>query len=145
MDNENAYIGIETKVYGRIMSTIGSVRTEAGGMIGGYNGVVTEFYYDDPCGRKNVDDYVHIPNVNHMNQILEDWYARNIEFMGIIHSHPADMKTLSFTDIRYAQKLIKDNDMNYVLFPIIVMETVPVLKMYRVDLCSVVEMKVVIV
>ena len=132
MDNENAYIGIETKVYGRIMSTIGSVRPEAGGMIGGYNGVVTEFYYDNPCGRKNVDDYVYIPNVNHMNQILEDWYARN-------------MKTLSFADIRYAQKLIKDNDMNYVLFPIIEMETVPVLKMYRVDLCTVVEMKVVIV
>lgn len=57
------------KAYSNIVSHLSTIPFEAGGILGGYNGIITEFYFDD---EDNSGHDFYIPNVCSLNsKIME--------------------------------------------------------------------------
>lgn len=92
------YLYIEENTYNNIMDTVGAVSPETGGIVGGNDGVITNFYYD--INARN-EENTYTPSLD-VNKVIREWNQYGIEFMGIIHSHPVDRQSLSSADIRYA-------------------------------------------
>jgi len=110
---------INNHIYNKILSKCSSISTEAGGIIGGNNGIVTIFYFDKGIER-NIPGY-YIPNVDLFNLHLSKWQKRNIDFYGIIHSHKNDYENLSSSDKNYIRAIMKamPNEICFLYFPIV--------------------------
>ena len=96
---------------------------EQGGILGMKNGVICEYYHDDYSSV--TDRAVYEPDVNVLNQIIEEWYENDIQFAGVIHSHLIGQNTLSSGDKDYIKKLFKSMPecIDELYFPIIIPET----------------------
>lgn len=97
MSNRN--ILMTKEVYDQILDTIAAQPPETGGVLGRKNGIICKYFYD---GNADINQYRYVPNVEKINKILDQWLKDDIEFAGIIHSHPEDVNELSYADIHYA-------------------------------------------
>lgn len=86
---------IKKDVFKKIASTVGTAKPETGGALGIKNGVVCEFYFDENSTRY---DGEYSPNTDDINSKLIEWSKRDIDFAGIIHSHPNGVLELSDGD-----------------------------------------------
>ena len=109
-----------------------AVPPETGGIIGGRNGVVTEYIQDRSSHRMDVG--IYIPNVVFLNRCIRDWMDKGIIFMGLVHSHPLDQPELSSGDMIYISEVIKNAGEQVLYFPIVLPKytVVP----YAVSVCD---------
>lgn len=130
-------VRITQSVYTEIMNTIGNYAPETGGALGEKNGVICRYFFDEKAiGNKNS----YSPTTDSINEVIDEWEKDEIRFAGIIHSHPGTMKRLSYADVYYAQCLLKQNETESILFPIVVHGVGIRICMYKVFLgCDVKE------
>lgn len=109
-------IQITQEVINQIQKTIGTYPIETGGIIGGSDTCINHFCFDD---HKSENSYV--PNVSFLNEIITEWASEDVEFLGIIHSHPDFSSGPSLEDLQYAVELKKRNPfINRLFFPIVI-------------------------
>lgn len=107
-------------VYKQVVQTTPLVPPETGGILGvNYKNIITEYYQD--FGTHDSKDFCYIPNVDNFNLIINMWYQKGIQFVGIYHSHNDYDTTLSFKDIKYIKDiLISIRDITNILyFPLV--------------------------
>ena len=108
MSNRN--ILMTKEIYDQILDTIAAQPPETGGVLGRKNGIICKYFYDG--------------NADITNTILDQWLKDDIEFAGIIHSHSEDVNALSYADIHYARKILQENSLEYVIFPLVVRKNI---------------------
>ena len=96
---------ITNEIFLDILSSFPSAPPECGGIIGGKDGVISEFCFDNTGSEKQA---VYEPNADYLNRIIEDWSRSGIVFYGIIHSHMKNEPDLSNGDIAYIQLVMSD-------------------------------------
>lgn len=79
--------------------TLPSVPPEIGGLLGGHGGTIDTWYRDRSA--PVLERAIYIPNLQCLNQQLARWKIRQIDFMGIFHSHPKGEQQLSQADKTY--------------------------------------------
>lgn len=94
---------IDNSVYKEIINTIGKNNPESGGILGG-KGLHCQTFYFDSTSINSGNTYK--PNTLKTNEVIKEWYNDDVEFIGIIHSHPENITQLSYSDIEYAHKLM---------------------------------------
>lgn len=82
---------------------------ERGGLIGGKNGVVTEFFLDESVG--STTEAIYEPNIKMLNDVLANWFNNDIEFYGIVHSHPKNESELSSGDVEYIERIMINSEL----------------------------------
>lgn len=112
---------INNNVYKEIISNQREIPPETGGILGGTKGRITIAVHD--IGIQSEKKCSYTPNVEKMNQIIAEWKEKNIDFMGIYHSHFFGVDTLSEGDRKYIECIMKSmpKSINILYFPIIVM------------------------
>lgn len=116
----NDKVFITESVYREIMCTIGCASPESGGILGVKDGVISDFCYDEnSSGTGNT----YIPDLARLNTVLQLWHQTGVKFAGVIHSHPPDMRQLSYADIRYAMQIMNENYLCEVYFPLVFPDT----------------------
>jgi hypothetical protein len=90
-------------VYYDIIYRLSHSEYEAGGILGGKDGVISQFILDD--GQACYPDK-YIPNVLFMNRKIDEWIKNGIEFYGMIHSHLTKVKKLSNEDVIYIKRIM---------------------------------------
>lgn len=103
-----------------IRHTIGRMRPEQGGMLGGdlETGVVTHFHFDTSA---RTTGGTYSPDDRELTRVLiEEWNPAGIRLLGFVHSHPGGFHHLSGGDVEYAARLLKRNlDQQRLLLPIV--------------------------
>ena len=77
-----------------------------------------------------------------LNMKLKEYDDDNINFIGIIHSHP-DYPYPSKEDIDFFSNLLKENGYEYLLFPIYSSKDKPFIRWWKLDCGSVTEVEVI--
>lgn len=109
-------IQITQEVINQIQKTIGTYPIETGGIIGGSDTCITHFCFDDHNSENS-----YVPNVSFLNEAIKKWANENVEFLGIIHSHPSFSTGPSLEDLKYAVNLKRKNPfLNRLFFPIVI-------------------------
>lgn len=107
---------ILSNVVEEIKTTIGNRPIESGGIIGGERDTITAFCFDNG---EHLSEY--IPNVSFLNSQIKAWHEKDIEFYGIIHSHPSYSPKPSNEDLAYALKIKEKNPfLSHIIFPILI-------------------------
>jgi proteasome lid subunit RPN8/RPN11 len=105
----------------RIMSTVGALPAETGGILLGPVGGddVTGFYFDSTA-RSTGSTYT--PDVSVLSRKLkEDWLPHGLDMKGFVHSHPGASDRLSGGDTCYIRRLLEINaDMNAFIAPVVI-------------------------
>lgn len=108
----------------KVIKTIGRLRAESGGALGG-NGDGTEVshYHFDESSRSSAVTYS--PDYKLLNSLFKrEWNPKGIRLRGFIHSHPGRMGRPSYGDEVYAERILKSiEDLECLWLPII--NTVP--------------------
>lgn len=105
--------------YFLIMSQYRPAPPEQGGILGMANGYVTEYIHDNAYVES--ESAVYIPDTAFLNNCIQKWALNDIEFCGLVHSHPSGQKTLSSSDLEYIKKLYKNNPrLEKTYYPLIV-------------------------
>jgi hypothetical protein len=103
-----------------IIKTIGCLKAESGGVLGGNNGSleVSHYYFDETSQNSAV---TYSPDCNLLNELFKsDWNPQGIRLRGFVHSHPGFMSSPSCGDQMYAERILKAiNDLDYLWLPII--------------------------
>lgn len=107
-----------------VIRSIGGLRAESGGAIGG-NGDDTEVshYHFDESSRKSAVTYS--PDYKLLNRMFKsEWNPAGIRLRGFIHSHPGRMNRPSYGDEVYAERILDSiEDIEFLWLPIV--NTVP--------------------
>ena len=122
---------IQRKVASEINAYFEAYTTECGCLLGMKDGVVCKVLFDS--GTNNVAEYS--PNIELFNEALKKWAKKDINFAGIIHSHPNDCRILSYEDEKTIEKICKAVDCDYTLyFPIYTFcKNKPVITVYKYE------------
>ena len=104
----------------RLLLSYPTVPPENGGILGGTQNIITEYYHDNSIQKDIIAEYS--PNTFHLNIKIQDWHKKGIEFYGLIHSHPSFEKTLSLADIDYIMNIMNSIPFNecFLYFPIVI-------------------------
>ncbi len=96
---------------------------ETGGILGGVKGDVISHFIMDDIKEKPIAACSYSPNVEFLNQCIDDWYKNGIEFKGIFHTHFAGVKTLSKADEKYINEImsVMPDTVKTLYFPIFVL------------------------
>lgn len=96
---------------------------EIGGILGMRKGDVIDEVAMDVISSIPVRQCSYTPNVNYLNQVLEQWQKNEIIFRGIFHIHFAGVRTLSEGDRKYIEAIMQamPEDIDYLYFPIFVL------------------------
>lgn len=111
-------------VHCQIMSTIGALRPETGGiLLGPVNGNdITDFYFDTTArcsGATYTPDHVTL-----RRRMKEIWLPAGLDMKGFVHSHPGGFDRLSSGDMVYIRRLLDKNpDMSMFAAPIVIPES----------------------
>ncbi len=110
---------IHQNVIESILQKMPTIPPEKGGIIGGKDGVVTVWEYDEGYTRSGC---VYYPNVEHLNAVIASWIENGLDFMGILHVHFGNARTLSKGDISYIERILRamPDTVTRLSFPIIV-------------------------
>ena len=90
-----------------IAASIGSVRAETGGMLGGRrgSGVVDHVFLDRHA---EVTGSTYEPDIATVNRVLrEQWNPAGIHLLGFVHSHPYGAWRPSAADAHYARQIMR--------------------------------------
>lgn len=82
-----------------------SVPPETGGLLGGHDGTIDTCYRDRSA--PVLERAIYIPNLQCLNQQLARWKIRQIDFMGIFHSHLKGEQQLSQADKTYIGEIFQ--------------------------------------
>lgn len=82
------------------------------------------------------DSNTYKPDTDNVNRVISEWEKQDIQFVGVVHSHEEKQPALSYADIVYAQAIMKANDMERILFPLVVIGNKARFIMYMVDRCG---------
>lgn len=102
---EATVVIIEMEIYQKILSTFPSVPPEGGCILGAIDDVVCSCEYDSGISR--LDMAVYMPNIDVLNQVIQQWASENIQFYGLAHSHPYGQHSLSSSDITYIHTIMQ--------------------------------------
>lgn len=97
---------VSKTVVDRLNRYIPTLSSEVGGILGSSgNGIVDEVFVDlaDTSGAKPC---MYSPNTTYLNRKIEYWQDRNIDFVGIFHTHFGGACNLSDSDVRYISKIM---------------------------------------
>lgn len=110
---------IKESVYNEIMRILGTQKPELGGMLGySEDQLVIDHFVFDKNARVNSVEYN--PNTEFLNGILYgEWETENINFAGIVHSHPGNMSYPSYPDVKTACKTMESFDLEFLFTPIV--------------------------
>lgn len=113
---------IQQSLYQEIISCFSPAPPEAGGIIGMKDGTICAFCFDE--GIPNLDRASYIPDVEQLNEIIEQWQREGIRFCGIVHSHPFGQDSLSSGDLDYIQRILHavPQQIDSLYFPVVVFE-----------------------
>ncbi len=95
---------------------------ETGGILGSVDGeTISEIILDIPQGTQY--NCCYFPNVNFLNSCLRQWSDNQIYFMGIFHTHFANVQTHSKGDISYITTIMNamPHGIEELYFPIYVL------------------------
>ena len=111
---------ISRRVYQKILDEVRNTFPEMGGIIGGGAGMVTQLYFDD--GMENEGKCSYTPNVSKLNEIIQRWSEKKIEFYGIFHTHCYGSGVLSEGDKKYIKVIMESmpHTVEKLYFPVIV-------------------------
>lgn len=109
-------------VFEQIRQTIGTMPAEQGGILGGVrkpgNVEVTHFLFDEKAADRSGVAYT--PNNAFLNHVIkQEWKPQGVEYLGSIHSHPANCKRPSAGDEIYAKSILETLELPYLLVPIV--------------------------
>ncbi len=109
---------IKTDVYQSIVKKIGSGVPEKGGiLLGGKDGVITDFIFDENA---ETTASTYSLNIAYLNPIIKAKKQEGKRLLGIIHSHPFGYSDLSLPDKQYFQNLFQNfPDLDYLFCPIV--------------------------
>ena len=107
-------------VFNHIIQYYPTVPPENGGILGGIQNIITEYYHDHSIQKDAIAEY--IPNILDLNTQINAWHNNGIEFYGLVHSHPSFEETLSTTDIDYIMNVMNSIPFTEIslYFPIII-------------------------
>lgn len=88
---------------------------EQGCILGKKDELVDSVFFDK--GNNKEGEYE--PNIDILNNVLNDWFDKDIEFIGMAHSHPNGLLLMSDADEKYMRELGKINDMDKLYFLIV--------------------------
>jgi len=110
---------IVEKVYDDILNRCFVISNETGGILGGKDNIITEFKFDKGTSQSSKQHYY--PNIQKLNNCIENWQDRDIQFYGIIHSHLKEERTLSDGDLKYIRTIILSmpTHITFLYFPIV--------------------------
>lgn len=113
---------ITEDVFINIIQSFPVAPPEHGGIIGGKNGIVSEFCYDNAGPN---EEAVYETNASYLNTVIEKWRENGVLFYGIIHSHMNNELELSNGDVEYINLLMSGLDIDEKLyFPIAVADNI---------------------
>ena len=112
---------INLKVYQKIVFDCPCAPPEVGVIMGGKNGIISEFDFD--FGLYHKDDFaIYIPNVSLINHKISRWIDQGIDFYGIAHSHLEGAEFLSTEDEIYIKNILSSmpSSVPSLYFPLII-------------------------
>lgn len=114
---------ITQSIYEKILNKYPIPPPEQGGILGIRNGVVCKYYHDITC--TITESSVYELDVDSLNEKIEEWERKGIEFAGIIHSHMLGQDTLSSGDKAYIKTLFNNLPewIKELYFPIVIPKT----------------------
>lgn len=118
---------VTQKVYEELSQTFCAAAAEMGGMLGFSPKGIVSFYFDKN-GIGKVGSYE--PDIETLNQILEEWNKQRILFAGLVHTHRKNKKP-SLSDLNYGERLV-DAFNRAIILGIFVVE-MQTLFLYRID------------
>lgn len=112
---------IKNNIYNDIIYSLNDMPPETGGILGGVNNIITSSVQDFGIKKDNLCSYT--PNVEVMNSVINEWRKKDIDFMGIYHTHFWGVDSLSQGDKTYIELIMKNmpNYLSILYFPLIVL------------------------
>lgn len=112
---------IVKEVTGAMLANMPSAPPEIGGIFGGSDECVTEFFLDR--GKMTNKGCGYVPDTERLNAVISDWEKRQVNLLGIFHTHFISVETLSVGDISYIERIMKSmpQRVRVLYFPIIVL------------------------
>ena len=104
-----------------LFSAFPKTEYEFGGILGGTDGVITQFYLDKGLEPESYCEYR--PDVDALNTCIAQWSEQEIEFYGMFHTHFGASKTLSLSDQSYIQTIMQamPEEITQLYFPVILL------------------------
>jgi proteasome lid subunit RPN8/RPN11 len=105
--NGTPALRVTKAVYEEIRNSIGALRAEHGGALGGDRtaGIITHFHFDNSARRTGV---TYSPDHETLNRLFtESWNPTGVNLLGFVHSHPPGYRQPSGGDITYAERILK--------------------------------------
>lgn len=114
-------MNINKCVYNEIINTAKLLPPETGGLLGGRNDTVVEVLRDEGLPSEKKCSYY--PDTALFNRTIKEWQSKDIDFMGIYHTHYWGVDTLSEGDKIYITRIMKSmpEGVDRLYFPLIVM------------------------
>ena len=115
---------VTTKVLGDIFAYFNDATNEKGGalLINTETNCLSHFVPLENISENPKGEYIF--SFEELNAKISSFEEDNIDFIGIIHSHRYSSKP-SKEDIEFFNNLLKENDYDYLLFPILSYKTTP--------------------
>jgi len=109
---------IHESTYNQILTNCSSRTVETGGIIGGKDGIITEFIFDKRPGSPSR----YYPDVEKLNAAIDRWQQKGISFYGIVHTHLQNAPELSHGDKEYILTIMEamPTYISHLYFPIVV-------------------------
>lgn len=105
-------------LYDDIVMKYGPVPPEQGGIIGIKDSVICGYVHDNLP--QSLNQAIYSPSIDFLNDCIEKWAEKGIDFCGIVHSHAAGQNTLSSGDMEYIKALYEANpQLKKTFFPLI--------------------------
>ena len=106
--------------YNQILYYCPIVPPEVGGILGSKDAVIDSVAYDSKY--REYEKAMYIPDVKHLNRVINQWCEHGISFVGLFHSHPTGQETLSEEDISYIARIFQYMPLSIseLYFPIVI-------------------------
>ena len=111
---------ITNKAYKQICEIANSNSNEIGGILGSAKDLTVTDAVADTTNTDKTCKFIYEPNVDYLNEIIEEWCSKNISFVGIFHTHFCGSKSLSSADREYIRIImnILKTEVDFLYFPI---------------------------
>ena len=111
-------ITVKKEVISKILDFFTYFDEELGGVLISLNNEVVDFYPLDNILLNKKNEYMF--SFEQLNNVLEPYFKKGYDFIGIVHSHNGGMLTPSKNDKNFFTNLLKTNqDYQFLLFPIV--------------------------
>ena len=113
---------IERSIYEHILNNVPKKPPEVGGILGAKQGMIIQAYFDNGLSKEKYCCYE--PNTFLLNSVIQNWQEKNIDFVGVFHTHYYGVDTLSANDISYIKLILNSmpEEVDNLYFPIVLPE-----------------------